>query len=224
MKNKKTFLVWVIFFILTFIISGLLIHNSKSFYNEKDYIVIGEGSHAYINGEKYIPCGIRFNKSGKTLTKIDGFTVKEISEDKEHNFVFVSSFMDHWTFVRESYNIPKDGELTVAYIDYEQITKGEKWELIKSIQKNDFQGVFRIKTKDIADIFNATSPIYFGYKGCPVGTDKIGYIGIINEHLIFIKAKEIHSKELEYTCYILKEEYKVLYNSYLVHRTFQTVD
>ena len=152
MKNKNAFLVFGIFFILTFIIiSGLLIHHNKSFYKEKDYIAIGEGSHAYINGEKYIPCGIRFKKSGKTLTKIDGFTVMEIPEDKEHNFIFVSSFMDHWTFVKESYNISKDGELTVAYIDYEQITKGKKWELMKSIEKNDFQGVFRIKTKDIAD-------------------------------------------------------------------------
>ncbi len=218
MKNKNVFLVFKTIFILTlFAILVLLIHNSQSFHNEKDYIIIGEGSHAFINGEKYIPCGIRFKKTGKTLTKIDGFTVMEIQEDKEHNFVFVKSFMDHWTFVKESYNIPKNGELTVAYIDYEQITKGNKWKLIKSIQKKDFKGSFRIKTKDIADIFNATSPIYFGYNDCPVGTDRIGYMGIINERLIFIKANEIYSENLEYTCHILKEEYKSLYNSYLVH-------
>ncbi len=145
----------------------------------------------------------------------------EIPEDKEHNFVFVKSFIDNWTFVRESYVIPKDGELTVAYIDYEKITKDEKWEMIKSIQQKDFQGSFNVKTKEIADIFNATKPVYFGYKDCPVGTDRVGYVGIINEQLIFIKANEIYSEKLEYTCHILKNEYKALYNSYFPHRTFE---
>lgn len=165
-----------------------------------------------IKGEKYIPISIGFTKEGKTIAKSDGFDIMEIPEDKDHNFLAVRSFLDNWTIVKESYIIPTEGAVGVAYLWRERVTDGIKFNMVQSILNEDYQGSFTVKTDSESEIYSATKEIHIGYGDCPVGTDWIGAFGNINGHLVFIKAEDMKDRDLEYTCYILKGEYQELYN------------
>lgn len=171
------------------------------------------GEHNFIiNGEKYVGVGIAYTTTGRKIAQYDGFDIRVIPEDKDHNFLAVRSFLDGWTMVKESYVIPTSGEVTVAYLDYhERITEGIKWEMIQSILNDDFQGKFIIKDNEIE---KATRFIWVGYEDCPVGTDRIGKFGNINGKLVFIKIKDfnIDRYDLKYTCYIIKDEYQELFD------------
>ena len=173
-----------------------------------------------IDGEKYIGISIGFTEEGRRIAKADSFDIMEIPEDKDHNFLAVRSFLDDWTIVKESYVIPTEGEVTVAYFGWhERVTKGIKWEMLQSILNEDFQGEFIIKGEELfegsyaSDVDNATQYIFVGYEDCPVGTDVIGKFGNINGKLVFIKSENFNIKEydLKYTCYILKDEYQELF-------------
>lgn len=180
------------------------------------------GEHDFIiNGEKYVGVGIAYTTTGRKIAQYDGFDIRVIPEDKDHNFLAVRSFLDGWTMVKESYVIPTSGEVTVAYLDYhERVTEGIKWDMIQSILNEDFQGEFVIKDEELfegsydTNINYATNYIWVGYENCPVGTDIIGKFGKINEKLVFIKEKDfsINEFDLKYTCYIIKDEYQELFD------------
>ena len=171
------------------------------------------GEHNFIiDGEKYVGVGIAYTTTGRKIAQYDGFDIRVIPEDKDHNFLAVRSFLDGWTMVKESYVIPTSGEVTVAYLDYhERITEGIKWEMIQSILNDDFQGKFIIKGNEIE---KATRFIWVGYEDCPVGTDRIGKFGYINGKLVFIKIKDfnIDRDDRKFTCYIIKDEYQELFD------------
>lgn len=169
-----------------------------------------EGSFI-IKGEKYIPISIGFTKEGRTIAKADGFDIMEIPEDKDHNFLAVRSFLDNWTIVKESYMIPAEGAVGVAYLQRERVTDGIKLNMVQSILDEDYQGSFTVKTGSESEIYAATKEIHVGYGDCPVATDWIGAFGNINGYLVFIKAADMKDQDLEYTCYILKSEYQELY-------------
>ena len=176
-----------------------------------------------VEDEKYIAISIGFTEEGKTVAKADGFDIMEIPEDKEHTFLAVRSRLDDWTIVKDSYEIPTSGKLNIAYCNHERITNGEKLCMVQSILDENYKSSIVIKTNAEPDIYNATKDIYVGYEDCPVGTDRIGAIGNINGHLVFIKTEDLKNGDLQYTCYILNDEYQDLYaNS--VQRTFDTVN
>lgn len=181
-----------------------------------------EEGNFILQGEKYIAVSIRFTEEGKPIAKADGFDIMEIPEDQDHNFLAVRSGLDNWTIAKESYKIPTSGKLNVAYCNHARITDGNQWSMIQSISEEDFQGSFTIRTDSEMDIHNATMSIYVGYQSCPVGTDWIGSIGNINGQLVFIPSKDLKNGDLQYTCYILNDEYQELYESSL-HLTFETV-
>ena len=172
-----------------------------------------------IDGEKYIGTSIGFTEEGRRIAKADSFDIMEIPEDKDHNFLAVRSFLDDWTIVKESYVIPTEGEVTVAYLWRERVTDGAKWDMVQSILNGDFQDEFTIKAKierEYEDgfntnIWNAVNPLRIGYEDCPVGTDWIGSFGSINGKLVFIKSEDLKDDDVKYTCYILKDEYQELF-------------
>lgn len=175
-----------------------------------------------IEGEKYVAFSIGYTKEGKTIAKADGFDIMEIPEDKDHTFLAVRSGLDNWTIMKESYKIPTSGKLNIAYCNHECITEGEKMSMVQSILDENYQGNFMIKADAEADIYNATKDIYVGYEDCPVGTERVGFIGNINGSLVFIKAEDMKNGDLQYTCYILNDEYQDLYAD-SVQQTFETV-
>lgn len=195
--------------IAIFVVATILLYSCSIFFKKVERV----GEHNFIiDGEKYVGVGIAYTTTGRKIAQYDGFDIRVISEDKDHNFLAVRSFLDGWTMVKESYVIPTSGEVTVAYLDYhERITEGIKWEMIQSILNDDFQGKFIIKGNEIE---KATRFIWVGYEDCPVGTDRIGKFGNINGKLVFIKIKDfnIDRYDLKYTCYIIKDEYQELFD------------
>lgn len=197
----------ILFLMLTFLSGCTPIEAERGF----------EGSFI-INGETYVP--ISAAHSGQVswpMVEVDGHSIHPITEDSSRCFLEVRSFLDNWTIVKESYVIPTSGKLNVVYYNHERITPAstdnEKWNLAQSIRNNDFSGSFVIQATSPNDIYNATKSVYFGYEDCPLGTDFIGGIGIINEQLVFIKKSSLKSCELIYTCYILNDEYQHLFES-----------
>ncbi|MBQ9086057.1 MAG: hypothetical protein IJY47_02600 [Clostridia bacterium] len=148
-----------------------------------------------IDGEKYIGTSIGYTEQGRRIAKADSFDIMEIPEDKDHNFLVVRSFLDDWTIVRESYVIPTEGGVSVAYLGRERVADGVKWNMVQSILNQDFQGEFTIaaevqnkhENEFTTNVMNAVKSIKVGYEDCPVGTDWIGSFGNINGKLVFIK-------------------------------------
>lgn len=227
MKHKYKILISI----LTFILIILLVVGAISYFSIDRTAQRAEERNFIIKGEKYVEIPIGFTEEGKTIAKAGSFDIMEIPEDKDHNFLAVRSFLDDWTIVRESYVIPTEGEMGVAYLDKERVTEGIKWDMVHSILNRDFQGEFRIEAEILnqyeneftTNIWNAVKPIKIGYEDCPVGTDWIGSFGMINGFLVFIDAEDLKENNLEYTCYILKHEYRDLYENGAQH-TFKGIE
>lgn len=205
--------------IAIFVVATILLYSCSIFFKKVERV----GEHNFIiDGEKYVGVGIAYTTTGRKIAQYDGFDIRVIPEDKDHNFLAVRSFLDGWTMVKESYVIPTSGEVNVAYLEYNQrITESIKLEMIQSIINDDFQGEFIIKGKALSeenyyytDVDNATDYIWVGYNDCPVGTDPIGKLGKINGKLVFIKIKDFDFNEYDrkFTCYIIKDEYQELFD------------
>lgn len=171
--------------------------------------VMGEGGFI-IQGEKYISLPIGFTEEGKVIAKADSYNIMMIPEDTDRNFLAVRSFTDNWTIVKESYVIPTQGDLNVAYLDHERITEGKKWEMTEYILAGEFAGSFIVQTNAMGELPSATDSLYVGYGDCPVGTHWLGRVGNINGKLVFVKADDMKDDDLIYTCYVLEDEYQDL--------------
>lgn len=215
---KKIFIGITVTIVLCLLVFGVVSYFSV----DRTAKYVGEGDFL-IKGERYVSYPVGYTDEGRTVAKADNFDIMEIPEDEDRNFLAVRSFLDNWTIVKESYEIPDSGKLNVAYCEYERIADGEKLHMVQSILDDDFQGSFVIKTDAESEINNATKSIYVGYEDCPVGTEWIGAIGNINDRLVFIKTEDMKDGDLRYTCYILNSEYQELYSE-SVYRTFQTAD
>lgn len=183
---------------------------------------IGEGGFV-IQGDTYRSISVGYSGEGKVIAKADGYDIMVLPEDSAHNFLAVRSFTDNWIIVKESYVIPTQGELNVAYLDYERITEGEKFKLVQSILAGEFQNSFTVKTNAVAEMASATDSLYVGYGDCPVGTHWLGRVGNINGKLVFVTAEDMKDGDLFYTCKVLGDEYWDLFAD-SVKNTFETVD
>ena len=182
---------------------------------------IGDGGFV-IQGEPYRSISVGYSGEGKVIAKADGYDIMALPEDPAHNFLAVRSFTDNWIIVKESYVIPTEGELNVAYLDYERITDGEKFKLVQSILAGEFAESFIVKTNGIGEMPSATDSLYVGYGDCPVGTQWIGRVGNVNGKLVFVSAEDMKDGDLLYTCYVVGDEYQDLMNK-SVSRTFEAV-
>ena len=175
-----------------------------------------------IQGEKYIATPIAYTQGDQAIVKAGKLEVLEIPEDPEHNFLLIKDDLDIRPVVKESYIIPVSGKPTVAYCGRERITDGIKYRMIQSILEEEFQGSFTIQTDSRPGALNGIKHTYIGYENCPVGTDWLGAIGNINGQLVFIYRNDLNEEDLQYTCYVLQDEYQELYES-SVHLTFETI-
>ena len=183
---------------------------------------LGDGGFL-IQGETYRSIAVGYSGEGKVIAKADGYDIMALPEDPAHHFLAVRSFTDNWIIVKESYVIPTEGELNVAYLDYERITDGEKFKLVQSILAGEFTDRFTVQTKGNGELPSATDSLYVGYGDCPVGTQWIGRVGNINGKLVFVTAEDMKDGDLIYTCLVVGDEYQDLMNK-SVSRTFETVE
>ena len=183
---------------------------------------VGEGGFI-IQGETYRSISVGYTGEGKVIAKADGYDIMALPEDPAHNFLAVRSFTDNWIIAKESYVIPTEGKLNVAYFDYERITDGEKFKFTQSVLAGEFEESFTVKTDSIGELPSATDSLYVGYGDCPVGTQWLGRVGNINGELVFVTAEDMKDGDLVYTCYVVGDEYQNLLND-RVTRTFETVN
>ena len=168
-------------------------------------------------GEDYHCVQIAFTEEGKTIGMADDWDIKEIPEDKEHNFLGVRSFLDNFYVVKDSYVIPTEGNINVVYIDDERYTDVEFKNAVEYILNDEIHEKFNILTDNI---YHHAKEIYIGYEDCPVGTEFIGMIGYANNKLVYIKPTERIYKdkgtpdEQIYCCYVIPSPYKETFEKY----------
>lgn len=171
----------------------------------------------YFKGEEYKTINFAFTKVGKTLGKADDWSINEISEDIEHNFLEVRSFLDNFYVVKSSYNIPTDGNINVVYIDRERYNGKEFNDAINYLLYEKITDKINIKTDNI---YHYAKSVYVGYEDCPVGTEYIGMVGYVNDELVYIKPTEykytdtVAPDEQIYCCYIIPSQYKNVFEKY----------
>ena len=113
-----------------------------------------------------------------------------------------------WAAVKESYIIPKSGNINVIYIDNTRYTNNDIKSAVDFLINEDLSESFKITTTNIC-----SEGIYIGYEDCPVGTEKVGELCYINEKLVYIKSIKYNNEELEnskdkvYTCYVVPEKH-----------------
>ena len=167
---------------------------------------VGEGTS--FNEERYDLKSFMFTEEGKLIGTAGGWKIYEVPEDKEHNFIVFRSFLDNWEAVKESYIIPKSGNIYVVYIGNDRYTNNDIKSAVNFLINEDLSESFKITTTNIC-----SEGIYIGYEDCPVGTEKVGELCYINEKLVYIKSIKYNNEELEnskdkvYTCYVVPEKH-----------------
>lgn len=171
----------------------------------------------YFKGEEYKTINFAFTTVGKEIGKADDWSINEISEDIEHNFLEVRSFLDNFYVVKSSYNIPTDGNINVVYIGRERYNGKEFNDAINYLLYEKITEKINIKTDNI---YHYAKSVYVGYEDCPVGTEYIGMVGYVNDELVYIKPTEYKytdtgaPDEQIYCCYIIPSQYKNVFEKY----------
>lgn len=106
---------------------------------------VGVGT-VQVGDERYNYTSFSFTEEGKVIAKIDTWSIMEIPEDSEHNFLAIRSFLDNDLLVKEGYVIPEDGEISCVYASTHRRSDDEKLlDVIEKIIACDYGAGFEIK-------------------------------------------------------------------------------
>ena len=182
----------------------------------------GAEETVFWQGHQYVHCGGRYHE-GKTIAKtIDGWDINEVEEDPSHTFIVFRSFLDQYVLVREDFSIPSSGRVTVAVWNGDRITDSAFCDAaadLVSSAKPDFayqtDAIFQLTEKQ------RMRPLYFGYEGCPVATEFVGYMGTVDGRWVITTAIPIDRFDTDgspkpYTvqCYTIPAEYHDILRPY----------
>lgn len=214
MRSPKKNWFWVVSLLLT--LMGIL---AVSKYLMPEHTAKFKGDQLYWDGTIYTICTGIYTE-GETIAKTqDGWSINEVEEDASHTFIVIRSFLDQYLMVREDYQIPISGGLSVVAWNGASIADVEFCNAISEILK--------IATIDYEyetnNIFELTSgqqmhPIYVGYDNCPVATAYIGYLGTVTGRwYITTQAPSISEQSSRQTiyCYTIPQKYLAILEKYL---------
>lgn len=183
-----------------------------------------EGTKLIIGGVTYVHKEFDYTGTGRTVAYVDGWTVSTIKEDPSRTFLRVSSFPDSYGYMREDFDIPTEGRITVVYTDSRNRSANDRLcETIAHLRDNPPPETFRIRTDRI---YAYAKSVSVGYEDCPIATDFAGYIGIINENWIYIPPTGItYGEESEFTCHILPDEIAEILSAlpHIENKTIETL-
>ena len=211
MKLRKSMLILVAAIFIVIIGYGIFSYMSI----DRSGVLITGG--LYFKGEEYKYLYFAHGEVGKEIGIADGWSIKEISEDKEHNFLEVRSFLDAYDVVKSSYHIPTEGNINVVYISTKRYNGKEYDDAIKYLLDEEITEKMNIITDNI---YHYAKKVYVGYEDCPVGTEYIGMVGYVNDELVYIKPTERKytdtgaPDEQIYCCYIIPGKYKNVFEKY----------
>lgn len=183
MVKKK---IWIVF-----LMAGLVI----CIYFLKEVVVwdhsavCGGDVSIYWNDVHYIGTGGVYEEGGTLArTKDMKRRIDVVVGDDEHIFVVNRSFYENWLLVREDYEIPEDGIITIAYWNHQRITDEDFLTAVSKLSKS----IPEEKTHETIydQIYGLTeekqlSDLWVGYDDCPVGTKHLGFLGKYNGKWIF---------------------------------------
>lgn len=193
--KKKVILIVIILLVIIFCFSKAI----KYYSIDRSGKLLQEG--IIFKDEEYTEIDYAFTKEGKTIGMADSWEIKEIPEDKNHNFLAVRNFLDNFYVVKKSYTIPTEGNIGVVYIDRKRYTDNEWINAINYLLNEELNEKFYIKTNNIA---HYAKTVRVGYEDCPVGTKYVGMVGNINDKLVYIKPKKYeYGEEVIFCCYIV---------------------
>lgn len=149
-----------------------------------DYSAEQRGDYLYWDGAVYTYSSGAY-REGKTIAKTrDKAQVNQVEEDPSHTFVVLRSFLDQSLYVREDYPVPDSGEVTAVCWGGERITDPEFCRMVSDIAVNAYTGdSFEYETDGIYTLTDTQEmkELYFAYEDCPVATEFMGYMGIVDD-------------------------------------------
>lgn len=149
-----------------------------------DYSAEQRGDYLYWNNAVYTYSSGAY-REGKTIAKTrDKAQVNQVEEDPSHTFVVLRSFLDQSLYVREDYPVPDSGEVTAVCWGGERITDPEFCRMVSDIAVNAYTGdSFEYETDGIYTLTDTQEmkELYFAYEDCPVATEFMGYMGIVDD-------------------------------------------
>jgi hypothetical protein len=140
-----------------------------------------KGDFLYWNDAIYVPCSGVYTE-GKTIAETsDGWRINEIEEDETHTFVVIRSFLDQRLLVKEAYDIPNCGAITVAVWNGQRIDDAAFCEAITEIIENRVTN-FQCEAENLWELTEGRQMriLYVGFDDCPIGSLYVGYLGTIN--------------------------------------------
>lgn len=136
-----------------------------------------KGNKLYWNGSVYVSCSGNQYTEGKTIARTkDGWDINEVEEDDTHTFVVIRSFLDQYLLVKEDYDIPTDGEITIAVWMRKKFTDPEFCfalsEMLREIAAGSWTEVDELPW--LTTKFEGEVEI--GFNQCPIATSFVGYL------------------------------------------------
>lgn len=176
------------------------------------------------NNVQYIPCTGGYHE-GKTIAKTtSGWNIDEVEEDPSHTFIVAREFLDQMLYVRENYEIPSSGDITMAFLgDVTTIYDKEFCQALSEIMKTA-ESDFEYETEAI---FMRTDrqkmqSLYVAYNDCPVATSDAGYIGLIDDKWYITteisqdrRNSDGSAKVHKVWCYTIPEKYTDILKAYI---------
>ncbi len=196
---------------LVLLILCLLLFSFPSLFRTFEF----DGSTIVYGEDTYVPSGSpQHVKASRTLAHSDGWewTVSSVKDDPSGNFILLTSFLESRLYVREDYEIPENGEITKAYWNMKNITDTEFLRVIECLiseRKTDHSfetdAIFALtETQKMRELSVA-------YEGCPVTTEYIGYMGVVNGKWVITTDSAISGTV---DCCLIPEEYLEILEKY----------
>lgn len=165
---------------------------------------------------EYVYEGFDLSEEGKVIGKIDGFEIREVPEDPDHNFLVIRSFTDQSYLVRKDYEIPVSGTVSCCYVSGMRSADGKLLQAIGEILQAEYDDGFQIEL-DGQHSPEGLHSLSVGYEGCPVGTDRRYKLGCLDDGrwvLVFREDDAINNGRHTVICHeIAKEQAQVLEDS-----------
>jgi len=174
-------------------------------------------------GVTYIP-GSGAYSEGKTIAKTrDGWHINRVEEDPSHTFLVLRSFLEQWLVVREDYRIPTSGEITAVHWKRKQITDPLLLQTVTQMLAEaepeiyyETDHIFRLSDDQDTSLLRAA------YEGCPIATEDIGHLGVVDGQWIFATDIQTTSfrangepEQYLVSCYIIPDEQATILERYL---------
>lgn len=173
----------------------------------------GDGIHW--NNSDYVPCSGSYTEE-KTIAKADdNWKINEVKEDKTHTFIVMRSFLDQYLLVKNDYKIPHSGKITTAHWGFNTISDYKFYTAVSDILDESVTN-FEYETEDIFMLTDNQKmrELYVGYDNCPVATEYIGYMGIVDDTWYITTSLSNEQKNIDgsprkykVSCYAIPEKY-----------------